>query len=134
MLSLFMTDLTFQIVKSKVKKLTSFIHLATLQKALLSVRSPTRNLNGILNTVSPKQSYTHFINFSFNIDIIFFRYLEWSITENSGIRKHDTATVFASVSDNPVGHDLAYRFLKTNWQRIREQYVQQLTSTCIKYY
>ncbi|XP_048524081.1 aminopeptidase N [Dendroctonus ponderosae] len=48
------------------------------------------------------------------------RYLEWSITENSGIRKHDTARVFALISENPVGHDLVYRFVKTNWQRIRK--------------
>ncbi|XP_060526667.1 aminopeptidase N [Cylas formicarius] len=48
------------------------------------------------------------------------RYLEWSITDNSGIRKHDIARVFAAVSANPVGHDLAYKFLKSNWNRIRE--------------
>lgn len=46
------------------------------------------------------------------------RYLEWSITEDSGIRKHDTAKVFACVSENPIGHDLVYSFLKTNWKRI----------------
>ncbi|XP_066252705.1 aminopeptidase Ey [Euwallacea similis] len=46
------------------------------------------------------------------------RYLEWSITENSGIRKQDTARVFASVSENPIGYDLAYRFLKTHWKSI----------------
>ncbi|CAG9772964.1 unnamed protein product [Ceutorhynchus assimilis] len=48
------------------------------------------------------------------------RFLERSLTENSGIRKHDIARVFASVSENPVGHDLAYRFMKINWDRIRE--------------
>ncbi|KAJ8921510.1 hypothetical protein NQ315_003128 [Exocentrus adspersus] len=47
------------------------------------------------------------------------RYLEWAVTEHAGIRKHDSARVFASVSENPVGQDLAYRFLKTNWNRIR---------------
>ncbi|KAJ8960573.1 hypothetical protein NQ318_013862 [Aromia moschata] len=47
------------------------------------------------------------------------RYLEWALTENSGIRKHDSARVFATVSTNSIGQDLAYRFLKTNWNRIR---------------
>lgn len=47
------------------------------------------------------------------------RYLEWAVTDNSSIRKHDSPRVFASVSENPIGQDLAYRFLKTNWNRIR---------------
>ncbi|KAL1506097.1 hypothetical protein ABEB36_005525 [Hypothenemus hampei] len=48
------------------------------------------------------------------------RYLEWSITENSGIRKHDVARVFASLTENPVAQDLVYRFLKINWKKIRD--------------
>ncbi|XP_044260023.1 aminopeptidase N [Tribolium madens] len=47
------------------------------------------------------------------------RYLEWAITENSGIRKHDSARVFAAVASNPIGQQLAYRFLKTHWNRLR---------------
>lgn len=48
------------------------------------------------------------------------RYLEWAVTGNSGIRKHDSARVFASVANNPVGQQLTYRFLKNNWERLRE--------------
>ena len=47
------------------------------------------------------------------------RYLEWAITENSGIRKHDSARVFAAVTSNSIGQQLAYRFLKTHWNRLR---------------
>ncbi|KAJ8982959.1 hypothetical protein NQ317_005276 [Molorchus minor] len=47
------------------------------------------------------------------------KYLEWAVTENSGIRKHDCPRVFAAVSQNPIGQDLAYRFLKSTWSRIR---------------
>ncbi|XP_076258211.1 suppressor of ER stress-induced death [Rhynchophorus ferrugineus] len=46
------------------------------------------------------------------------RYLEWSLTENLGIRKHDAVRVFAAVAENPIGQDLVYRFMKTNWKRI----------------
>jgi hypothetical protein len=47
------------------------------------------------------------------------RYLEWAVTERSGIRKHDSARVFAAVANNAIGQQLAYRFLKTNWNRLR---------------
>lgn len=47
------------------------------------------------------------------------RYLEWAVTENSGIRKQDSARVFVAVTNNPIGQDLAYRFLKSNWNRLR---------------
>nr|CAD7438146.1 unnamed protein product [Timema bartmani] len=42
------------------------------------------------------------------------RYLEWSVLENSGIRKQDSARVFSSVSSNPIGQPLAYNFLRNN--------------------
>lgn len=48
------------------------------------------------------------------------RYLEWAVTENSGIRKQDTARVFASVASNVIGQQLTYRFLKNNWTRIKK--------------
>lgn len=48
------------------------------------------------------------------------RYLEWAITSNSGIRKQDAARVFLAVSNNVIGQQLAYRFLKTNWDRIKK--------------
>lgn len=47
------------------------------------------------------------------------RYLEWALMENSGIRKQDVPRVFAAVANNVIGHELAYRFLKNNWIRIK---------------
>lgn len=48
------------------------------------------------------------------------RYLEWSITPNSGIRKQDAGKVFSIVANNVIGQELVYRFMKTNWSRIRK--------------
>ncbi|KZC13132.1 Aminopeptidase N [Dufourea novaeangliae] len=48
------------------------------------------------------------------------RYLEWTITENSGIRKQDVARVLSSVSNHPIGQTLAFNFLRNNWARLRE--------------
>lgn len=50
------------------------------------------------------------------------RYLEWAFTNQSesGIRKHDAAAVFVYVAINPVGRQLAFAFLKENWDRIRQ--------------
>nr|CAD7593835.1 unnamed protein product [Timema genevievae] len=48
------------------------------------------------------------------------RYLEWSVLENSGIRKQDSARVFSSVSSNPIGQPLAYNFLRNKWDKIKE--------------
>ncbi|PNF37827.1 hypothetical protein B7P43_G09236 [Cryptotermes secundus] len=48
------------------------------------------------------------------------RYLDWAITENSGIRKQDAARVFGAIANNAVGQPLAYSFLRNKWDRIRE--------------
>nr|CAD7259496.1 unnamed protein product [Timema shepardi] len=48
------------------------------------------------------------------------RYLEWSVLENSGIRKQDSARVFSSVSSNPIGQPLAYNFFRNKWDKIKE--------------
>ncbi|KAG8230287.1 hypothetical protein J437_LFUL010190 [Ladona fulva] len=48
------------------------------------------------------------------------RYLEWSVTENSGIRKQDAARVFAAVSSNVIGQPLAFNFLREKWDKIKE--------------
>ncbi|XP_063230213.1 aminopeptidase N-like [Bacillus rossius redtenbacheri] len=48
------------------------------------------------------------------------RYLDWSMTDNSGIRKQDAARVFAAVANNPIGQQLAYKFLRSKWDKIRE--------------
>lgn len=50
------------------------------------------------------------------------RYLHWSITENSGIRKQDASSVFGAVSENVIGQPLAFAFLRDNWQRIRKYF------------
>ncbi|PSN54388.1 Aminopeptidase N [Blattella germanica] len=47
-------------------------------------------------------------------------YLDWAVTENSGIRKQDAARVFASVSNNAIGQPLAYGFLRNKWDRVRD--------------
>ncbi|XP_050293862.1 aminopeptidase Ey-like [Anthonomus grandis grandis] len=71
------------------------------------------------NVASDKEILLNALSCSKEIWILS-RFLEWSITDNSAIRKHDTARVFASIAENPVGRDLAYKFLKVNWSRIRE--------------
>lgn len=48
------------------------------------------------------------------------RYLDWAISENSGIRKQDAARVFGAIANNAVGQPLAYSFLRNKWDRIRE--------------
>ncbi|GLG93866.1 Uncharacterized protein GBIM_01196 [Gryllus bimaculatus] len=48
------------------------------------------------------------------------RYLEWAVTNKSGIRKQDAARVFGAVSSNVIGQRLAYAFLRSQWDRIRE--------------
>ncbi|XP_063230541.1 uncharacterized protein LOC134535398 [Bacillus rossius redtenbacheri] len=50
------------------------------------------------------------------------RYLQMSITEDSGIRKQDAASVFAAVYSNAAGVDLALDFLVDNYERISEFY------------
>ncbi|XP_046398919.1 aminopeptidase N isoform X2 [Ischnura elegans] len=51
---------------------------------------------------------------------ILIRYLEWSVTENSGIRKQDAARVFAAVSSNVMGQPLAFNFLREKWDKVKE--------------
>ncbi|XP_034944912.1 aminopeptidase Ey isoform X2 [Chelonus insularis] len=48
------------------------------------------------------------------------RYLEWAITENSGIRKQDASRVFGAVASNPVGQSLVFSFLRNNWPRLKK--------------
>ncbi|XP_015838559.2 aminopeptidase N isoform X1 [Tribolium castaneum] len=47
------------------------------------------------------------------------RFLEWSITPNSGIRKQDSSSVFSAVAGNNVGYYVAKHFLNT---RIKDIY------------
>lgn len=48
------------------------------------------------------------------------RYLDWAITENSGIRKQDARRVFGFVAGNPIGQPLAFNYLRNNWARIKD--------------
>ncbi|BES97198.1 aminopeptidase [Nesidiocoris tenuis] len=48
------------------------------------------------------------------------RYLHRAITEASGIRKQDTATVFDTVAGNIIGRPLAFEFVRDNWQKIKK--------------
>ncbi|XP_076247540.1 suppressor of ER stress-induced death isoform X2 [Calliopsis andreniformis] len=53
------------------------------------------------------------------------RYLDWTITENSGIRKQDVRRVISSVANNPNGQLLVFSFFRNKWSRFKE-YLQRL--------
>ncbi|XP_018012073.1 aminopeptidase N [Hyalella azteca] len=46
------------------------------------------------------------------------RYLWLAFSADSGIRKHEAPSIVADVAGQPAGRALAWRFLRTNWQRI----------------
>lgn len=48
------------------------------------------------------------------------RYLERSLTENSGVRKQDLLRVFVTVSNNAIGMPITFSFLQQNWDRLKE--------------
>ncbi|XP_014255315.1 aminopeptidase N-like [Cimex lectularius] len=48
------------------------------------------------------------------------RYLHWAVTEDSGIRKQDGATVFSTVASNQIGQSLAFAFVRDNWKKIKQ--------------
>nr|XP_034185647.1 aminopeptidase Ey [Osmia lignaria]XP_034185648.1 aminopeptidase Ey [Osmia lignaria]XP_034185650.1 aminopeptidase Ey [Osmia lignaria] len=50
------------------------------------------------------------------------RYLDWAITENSGIRKQDVGRVLNSVACNAIGQPLAFNFFRDEWARLREYF------------
>lgn len=47
------------------------------------------------------------------------RYLERSVTENSGIRKQDLIRVFVTVSNNANGVSITHAFVRSNWERLK---------------
>jgi hypothetical protein len=49
---------------------------------------------------------------------VFFRYLNWSITEGSGIRKADGRSVISRVASSNIGRDLAFDFMRDKWQNV----------------
>lgn len=48
------------------------------------------------------------------------RYLEMSMSDAHGIRKHDVFRVFAAVSGNVMGESIAFNFIRDNWQRMKD--------------
>ncbi|XP_066591926.1 aminopeptidase N [Prorops nasuta] len=50
------------------------------------------------------------------------RYLDWAVTENSGIRKQDVTLVFGAISSNIIGQPLAFNYFRNNWARLREYF------------
>lgn len=47
------------------------------------------------------------------------RFLERTLTENSGVRKQDLIRVFVTVSNNANGIPVSYTFLRSNWERLK---------------
>ncbi|XP_032687651.1 aminopeptidase N [Odontomachus brunneus] len=50
------------------------------------------------------------------------RYLDWSVTENTGIRKQDAARVFNAVANNVVGQPIAFSYFRNKWARLRKYF------------
>lgn len=47
------------------------------------------------------------------------RYLDWAVTNKSGIRKQDVTRVFGSVSSNIIGQPLAFNYIRERWTRMK---------------
>lgn len=54
------------------------------------------------------------------------RYLDWAITENSGIRKQDAGRVLNTVASNAIGQPFAFNFFRNKWSRLREYFGMSL--------
>jgi len=48
----------------------------------------------------------------------FFRYLDWSLKESSGVKKQDMVAVFKAVASNDVGFPLAKKFIKDRFDEV----------------
>ncbi len=64
-------------------------------------------------------SYSHLV-FALITALFVLRYLNMSLTAGSGIRKQDGDFVIASVAYNTVGRDLAFDFVRNNWNKLSE--------------
>ena len=53
-------------------------------------------------------------------NLLFYRYLNKSLTEGSGIRKADGRSVISRIAINLVGRDLAFDFIRDKWARVVE--------------
>ncbi|XP_024875821.1 aminopeptidase N isoform X2 [Temnothorax curvispinosus] len=56
------------------------------------------------------------------------RFLDWAITENSGIRKQDATRVFGSVANNIVGQPLTFDYFRNKWAHLREYFGTSLST------
>lgn len=48
------------------------------------------------------------------------RYMKMAFTKDSGIRKQDVIRVFYNVASNMVGQNLAWTYLRDEWEDITE--------------
>ena len=48
------------------------------------------------------------------------RYLQWSVTNNTGIRKQDAFRVYRATSNNRIGQSLTFTFLRNKWDLLNE--------------
>lgn len=51
---------------------------------------------------------------------ILMRFLERSLTDDYGIRKHDVFRVFHAVSGNVLGQPIVFHFIRKNWEQLKE--------------
>ncbi|XP_055618476.1 aminopeptidase N [Toxorhynchites rutilus septentrionalis] len=48
------------------------------------------------------------------------RFLEYSMSDEHGIRKQDVFRVFLAVSNNVIGQPIAFNFIRNNWQKMKK--------------
>lgn len=51
---------------------------------------------------------------------ILMRFLERSLTDEYGIRKHDVFRVFHAVSGNVLGQPIVFHFIRKNWHQLKD--------------
>ncbi|XP_011643084.1 aminopeptidase N isoform X2 [Pogonomyrmex barbatus] len=56
------------------------------------------------------------------------RFVDWAVTENSGIRKQDAARVFGSIANNIVGQPLVFDYFRNNWEHLRKYFGTSLSN------
>ena len=49
---------------------------------------------------------------------LYFRYLNMSLTEDSGVRKADGRKVISKIASNPIGRDMAFDFVRDKWSTV----------------
>ncbi|CAG0894462.1 unnamed protein product [Darwinula stevensoni] len=57
------------------------------------------------------------------------KYLDMLLTpETSGIRSQDVSRAFAYIAANPAGRDEAFKFVKVNWEKLKDKYSSGLST------